>query len=36
MMSSDKVVKNSFYEATSGSFSIPARTTSVFVEVRAI
>ncbi|XP_031484442.1 pullulanase 1, chloroplastic isoform X2 [Nymphaea colorata] len=36
LMSSDKVVKNSFYEATSGSFSIPARTTSVFVEVRAI
>ncbi|CAN6460585.1 unnamed protein product [Victoria cruziana] len=36
LTSSDKVVKNSFYEATTGRFSIPARTTSVFVEVRAI
>jgi hypothetical protein len=29
---SDEVVKASGYEAASGSFSIPARTTAVFVQ----
>ncbi|PKI34882.1 hypothetical protein CRG98_044728 [Punica granatum] len=33
-MSGDDVVKNSVYEASSGSFTIPARTTSVFIEPR--
>ncbi|KAJ4720700.1 Pullulanase 1 chloroplastic [Melia azedarach] len=30
----DEVVKNSSYDATSGCFTIPPRTTSVFVELR--
>ncbi|KDP30498.1 hypothetical protein JCGZ_16177 [Jatropha curcas] len=34
LMSSDEVVKNSTYEAPSGCFTVPARTTSVFVERR--
>ncbi|KAJ4829835.1 Pullulanase 1, chloroplastic [Turnera subulata] len=34
VMSQDKVVKNSSYEAASGRFTIPAITTSVFVERR--
>ncbi|KAK2634107.1 hypothetical protein Ddye_028899 [Dipteronia dyeriana] len=36
VMSVDKVVKSSSYEASSGCFSVPARTTSVFVEPREI
>lgn len=31
----DEIVKNSSYEATSGCFAVPPRTTSVFVEPRA-
>ncbi|XWS66234.1 hypothetical protein CRYUN_Cryun05aG0182100 [Craigia yunnanensis] len=34
--STDEVVKNSSYEASSGCFIVPARTTSVFVEPRKI
>ncbi|XP_007010038.2 PREDICTED: pullulanase 1, chloroplastic isoform X1 [Theobroma cacao] len=34
VMSTDEVVKNSSYEALSGCFTVPARTTSVFVEAR--
>ncbi|XP_022765473.1 pullulanase 1, chloroplastic isoform X2 [Durio zibethinus] len=33
-MSTDEVVKNSSYEASSGYFTVPARTSSVFVEPR--
>ncbi|XP_050209868.1 pullulanase 1, chloroplastic [Mercurialis annua] len=32
--SGDEVVKNSTYEASSGTFTVPATTTSVFVELR--
>lgn len=34
VMSSDGVIKNSTYEASSGCFTVPPRTTSVFVEPR--
>lgn len=34
--STDKIVKMSSYEASSGSFKVPPRTTSVFVEPRKI
>ncbi|KAK4799461.1 hypothetical protein SAY86_024826 [Trapa natans] len=34
IMSLDEVVKKSVYNASSGSFTVPARTTSVFVEPR--
>ncbi|OVA17964.1 Glycoside hydrolase [Macleaya cordata] len=36
LMSSDEVVKNSNYDASSGSFTVPPRTTAVFVESRGI
>ncbi|CAK9159792.1 unnamed protein product [Ilex paraguariensis] len=36
MVSSDNIVKNSTYDASSGCFTVPARTTSVFVEPRNI
>ncbi|KAL6328159.1 hypothetical protein AAG906_034302 [Vitis piasezkii] len=36
VMSSDGVIKNSTYEASSGCFTVPPRTTSVFVEPREI
>lgn len=36
LMSKDKLVKNSSYESHSGSFTVPPRTTSVFVETRQI
>lgn len=36
VMSSDGVIKNSTYEASSGCFIVPPRTTSVFVEPREI
>ncbi|KAI4339263.1 hypothetical protein MLD38_024223 [Melastoma candidum] len=35
LMSSDELVKSSAYDASSGRFTIPARTTSVFVEHRS-
>ncbi|KAF9598351.1 hypothetical protein IFM89_027162 [Coptis chinensis] len=35
LMSSDKLVMESNYDASSGSFTVPPRTTSVFVEPRA-
>ncbi|XP_059307582.1 pullulanase 1, chloroplastic isoform X1 [Lycium ferocissimum] len=35
MNSTDDVVKNSTYDASSGCFNVPARTTSVFVEPRS-
>lgn len=34
LMSSDVLVKNSIYDASNGSFKLPPRTTSVFVETR--
>ncbi|XP_059628366.1 pullulanase 1, chloroplastic [Cornus florida] len=34
LMSTDKVVKNSTYEASTGCFTVPPRTTSVFIEPR--
>ncbi|XP_058080024.1 pullulanase 1, chloroplastic isoform X3 [Magnolia sinica] len=36
LTSSDKLVKDSSYEASFGRFIVPARTTSVFVEIRKI
>lgn len=36
LMSTDEVVKNSIYHTSSGSFTVPARTTSVFVEPRNV
>ncbi|XVF23499.1 hypothetical protein REPUB_Repub13aG0044000 [Reevesia pubescens] len=36
VMSTDEVVKNSSYEASSGCFTVPPRTASVFVEPRKI
>ncbi|RZC70555.1 hypothetical protein C5167_033704 [Papaver somniferum] len=36
LMSGDEVVKNSNYNAFTGSFTVPPRTTSVFVESREI
>ena len=35
-MSSDEVVKSSSYESSTGNFTVPPRTTSVFVEPRNI
>ncbi|KAI8008008.1 hypothetical protein LOK49_LG07G01347 [Camellia lanceoleosa] len=35
-MSTDEFVKNSMYEALTGSFTVPSRTTAVFVEPRNI
>lgn len=35
-MSTDEFVKNSTYESLTGSFTVPSRTTSVFVEPRNI
>ncbi|KAF6167690.1 hypothetical protein GIB67_017185 [Kingdonia uniflora] len=35
LMSNDELVKNSKYDASSGNFIVPAKTTSVFVERRA-
>ncbi|GAV88944.1 DUF3372 domain-containing protein [Cephalotus follicularis] len=34
MTSANEVVKQSSYEASSGCFTVPARTTAVFVEAR--
>ncbi|GAB2276821.1 Pullulanase 1, chloroplastic [Dionaea muscipula] len=34
VLSSDNIVKNSYFEPSSGCFSIPAKTTAVFVEPR--
>ncbi|KAK2983755.1 hypothetical protein RJ640_022697 [Escallonia rubra] len=34
MMSTDNTVKKSVYDASSGCFTVPPRTTSVFVEPR--
>ncbi|KAL5569455.1 hypothetical protein UlMin_026030 [Ulmus minor] len=36
LMSSDEVVKSSSYESATGNFTVPPRTTSVFVEPRNI
>ncbi|KAI3793482.1 hypothetical protein L1987_36101 [Smallanthus sonchifolius] len=36
MMSTDNLVKNSTYDPSTGCFSVPSRTTSVFVEPRNI
>ncbi|PSS35252.1 Pullulanase [Actinidia chinensis var. chinensis] len=36
VMSTDEIVKNSTYEALTGCFTVPPRTTSVFVEYRNI
>uniref|UniRef100_A0A2P2M5S7 Alpha-1,6-glucosidases pullulanase-type C-terminal domain-containing protein n=2 Tax=Rhizophora mucronata TaxID=61149 RepID=A0A2P2M5S7_RHIMU len=36
VMSADKIVKSSSYEASLGCFTVPPRTTSVFVECREI
>ncbi|KAI7749860.1 hypothetical protein M8C21_027525 [Ambrosia artemisiifolia] len=36
MMSTDNIVKNSLYDPSTGCFSVPSRTTSVFVEPRNI
>ncbi|KAK1409637.1 hypothetical protein QVD17_36166 [Tagetes erecta] len=36
MMSTDNIVKNSTYDSSTGCFSVPSRTTSVFVEPRNI